>query len=384
MITEDLARVPHILIVDDEPTIVSVMERALSSNGCLVSSATTQAEAAYKLESMDFDVIVSDVRIGDGDGVDLLRRAHEHDADLPVIMITGLPHVDSAIRSVEHRAFRYLVKPFDLQELERIVRDAISTYRNAIAKRKVFARYQTESLSKKAMAANFTNALSSLFIMYQPIVRWSDRSVMAYEALLRSRESSLPHPSALLDAAEKLGKLHLLGRAIRNRVAAEFPRNPAELVFVNIHAVDLLDDALFDRAGALSRLASRVILEITERASFHQMNDLRARVDELRKLGFRIAIDDLGQGYAGLTSLAMIEPEVIKLDMSMVRAVDRSPPGRRLIRSMVAVARDSGAQLIAEGVETKEERDALLEIGCDLFQGYLFARPAVEFPTVAW
>jgi len=99
-------------------------------------------------------------------------------------------------------------------------------------------------------------------------------------------------------------------------------------------------------------------------------------------LGFQIALDDLGSGYAGLTSFTLLEPEFVKLDMSLVRDVHFSPTKQKIIRSMVRLCKDLGRQIIAEGVESLAERDQLIELGCDLLQGYLFARPGRPFPVV--
>ena len=95
-------------------------------------------------------------------------------------------------------------------------------------------------------------------------------------------------------------------------------------------------------------------------------------------------IDDLGAGYAALSSLASLQPEVVKLDMSLVRGVDRQPIKRRLVASLQTLGEPLGLTVIAEGVETNAERDTLVSIGCDLFQGFLFARPGRGFPSVTW
>src|SRR5207245_7558839 len=140
-----------------------------------------------------------------------------------------------------------------------------------------------------------------------------------------------------------------------------------------LHPRELLDEALFDPTEPLSQLARRVVLEITERASLDDIRDVRDRVKQLRSLGFRIAIDDLGAGYAGLTSFAHLEPEVVKVDMSLIRGIDQSPLKQKLLGSIVALCRDLGIEIIAEGIETAAERDALIRLGGDLCQGYLFA-----------
>ena len=98
----------------------------------------------------------------------------------------------------------------------------------------------------------------------------------------------------------------------------------------------------------------------------------------------RIAVDDLGAGYAGLTSFAQLEPEFVKLDMSLVRDVHRVALKRKLIRSMTTLCKEMGIVVVAEGIETVEERDNVIALGCDLLQGYLFAKPGRPFPEVRW
>ena len=158
-------------------------------------------------------------------------------------------------------------------------------------------------------------------------------------------------------------------------------RPPDRHVFVNLHPADLEDPELYADDGALTPFAKHVVLEITERAALDRIHELTSRVTRLRSLGYRIAIDDLGAGYAGLTSFAQLEPEVVKVDMSLVRGIDRSPVKQKLVRSIISLCTELGIQLVAEGIETAEERDMLVTLGADLCQGYLFAKPGRGFPT---
>ena len=206
-----------------------------------------------------------------------------------------------------------------------------------------------------------------------------------HPALLRSGEPTLPHPGAVLDAAERLGRLDDVGRRVRSLAPgpiASVP--PATLLFLNLHASDLNDEGLTSPSASLTSIAPRVVLEITERASLDAVSDARSRVAHLRELGFRIAIDDLGAGYAGLTSFAQLEPEFVKLDMSLVRDVHKNPVKQQLVRSMTALCKDMGIVVVAEGIEVAEERDTIIELGCDLLQGYLLAKPGRPFPEVTW
>jgi EAL domain-containing protein (putative c-di-GMP-specific phosphodiesterase class I) len=150
-------------------------------------------------------------------------------------------------------------------------------------------------------------------------------------------------------------------------------------VFVNLHLLDLFDKQLTSAFAPLSRVASRVILEITERTSLEGELDLRYRVAELRELGFRIAIDDLGSGHARMGTFTPLDTDFVKLDMSLVRDVDKHPMKQRLIRSITELCRAQGTMVIGEGVEAEAEAKVLVDLGCDLLQGYLIARPAPPF-----
>ena len=101
----------------------------------------------------------------------------------------------------------------------------------------------------------------------------------------------------------------------------------------------------------------------------------RTRIRNLRDLGYRIAVDDLGRAMPGSTRFAALEPDIVKLDMSLVRNSDSEPVKRKLIGSMAALCRDLGMLVVAEGIETEAERDVVVDLGCDFLQGYLIGRP---------
>ena len=193
---------------------------------------------------------------------------------------------------------------------------------------------------------------------YQPIMRTLDGSVFGWEALLRTREPAVTGPLAFLETAERLGRVGELGRLIRASVARTANQRRGTVFFVNLHPDDLLDEALFDASSPLSALAPEIVLEITEQSPFDSIPDVRDRVRRLRSLGFRLALDDLGSGYAGLTSFAALEPEFVKLDRGLVQGLDSAPVKRKLVASIVTVSRDLGITVVAEGIETAAERAA--------------------------
>jgi EAL domain-containing protein (putative c-di-GMP-specific phosphodiesterase class I) len=223
--------------------------------------------------------------------------------------------------------------------------------------------------------------LATLTLHFQPIVHAGTRTRFGYEALLRSADRSLPHPGAILDAAERLERTQALGRNVRAQAAKVIASTPPErgLMFVNLHLLDLFDKQLLSPFAPLSKVASRVVLEITERTSLEGQIDLRYRVAELRELGFHIAIDDLGGGHARMGTFTPLDTDFVKLDMSLVRDVDKHQLKQRLIRSVTQLCREQGTQVIGEGVETEAEAQVLYDLGCDLLQGYVIARPGPAF-----
>jgi EAL domain-containing protein (putative c-di-GMP-specific phosphodiesterase class I)/CheY-like chemotaxis protein len=376
-----------ILIVDDEPALLRGLSRVLTERGYRVVCEPDGRAALATFRSREFDVIVTDIAMPEMDGIQLLRQLREHDAEVPVVLITGEPTVGTAVKALEYGAFHYLTKPIPLGNLEDVVDKAACLRRMARMKRQA-AELIPRTLpnqSRAPLESAFYKALESLWMAYHPILRAPTGEVYGYEALLRSKEASLPHPGAVLDAAERLNMLDVLGRTIRERSAGAMQKAPeGTVLFVNLHTTDLLDPTLMSPDTPLSKMAHNVVLEITERASIDQVKDVRARVAALREMGFRIAVDDLGAGYAGLTSFALLEPEIVKLDMSLVRDVHLNSTKQKLVKSMTQLAHDMGMLVVGEGVETVQERDALVQLGCDLLQGFLFARPNAAFPTVKW
>jgi EAL domain-containing protein (putative c-di-GMP-specific phosphodiesterase class I) len=375
-----------VLLVDDEPTIVLGFARILTAAGFSVQIAHDGREAADLARGMSFDAIVSDIAMPEMTGLQLLRSVREHDLDVPVILMTGGPAIESAVQAMEYGALRYLIKPVESKQLEEVVARATRLHQMAKIKREALELFRLEGKhlgDRAGLEVRFANAIKTLWLAFQPIVSWTTKSVIAYEALVRNEEPTLRAPPDLFEAAERLGRLRELGRIIRDRVAQTLVDIPIEAeVFVNVHALELDDDSLLSPASPLSAFAKRVVLEITERAPLDKIKDANARVAQLRKMGYRIAVDDLGAGYAGLTSFAHLEPEVVKVDMSLIRGLDQSPTKQKLLRSIVGLCRDLEIRMIAEGIETIEERDTLVRLGGDLCQGYLFARPGRAFPPI--
>jgi EAL domain-containing protein (putative c-di-GMP-specific phosphodiesterase class I) len=362
--------------------------RLLGSVGFEVVEACDGQEAAAMLDGEGYAAVLTDLWMPGMSGIDVLRRVREVDLLVPVILMSVAPNMEAAIDALRFGATDFIAKPLDGEVLKRKVQRAVDLHKLALARQEAMQELgagQVGAGDRAGVEVTLDRALASLWLAYQPIVDIQTRKIFGYEALLRGEEPALPSPEAVLEAAARVGRLRDVGRAVRDRAPGPFAHAPSDtLLFVNVHASDLEDETLFDPTTPLAAIASRVVLEITERASLDQVKDARGTTARLREMGFRIAIDDLGAGYAGLNSFAQLEPEFVKLDISLVRQIDRSPVKRKLADKMTALCRDMGIAMVAEGIETEEERDTLVALGCRYLQGYLFARPGRLLSSVSW
>lgn len=383
------AQVPAIsgavLVVDDEQGLATALSRVLTNAGIDAVAATSADAAIAAMRAGKIDVVVTDIAMPDRDGLALLREIRQIDIDVPVLLMTGAPDLDSAISAVKLGALEYLTKPFDLSTFVASVRNARNLGRLARAKREVMTLVggaTSEGSDRTGLEIRFDRALAGLWMAYQPIVS-RDGSLFGYEALLRTDDPT-SDPGTILDAATRLDRLPQLAAAVRERIISDLREaRPEWTIFVNFHPFDLLDPLSIgvDEAPYLG-VRQKVVVEITERTTLEAIADVGARVDRLRSHGYRIAIDDLGAGYAGLSSFLNLRPDVVKFDMNLTRGIDGDRLRRQLVASMTSMCHDLGTLVVAEGVETAAERDTLLELGCDLLQGYFICRPARPFAAL--
>lgn len=223
---------------------------------------------------------------------------------------------------------------------------------------------------------------------FQPIVDIERHEVFAYEALIRGMQGE--------SAESLLGRItpdtrYAFDQACRVK-AVELAARLGITCFVSIN---FLPNAVYQAATCIratlqaARRAgfptSRLIFEITENEQLVEKEHLKGIIREYRRQGFRTAIDDFGAGYSGLNLLAEFQPDMIKLDMALVRAVDTDPVRQAIVTGILGVCRALGIKVIAEGIEHDGEFRLLRQMGVDLFQGFLFARPAFEaLPAVRW
>ena len=219
-------------------------------------------------------------------------------------------------------------------------------------------------------------------VHFQPIVDLDGLAVMGHEALTRGPANSPLHsPLVLFDLAARFGKLVQLERALVRLIARRFVELelPGRL-FINVTA-DTLSRVIDDQASLEWNLSdiglepSRVVVELTETRPILDLDAMRASLDWLKTLGFSIALDDLGEGFAGLRRWSEVRPHFVKIDRHFIDGVAVDPLKLQFVRSITEMAATSGATVIAEGLEDEGDLRVLARIGVTLFQGYLLGRP---------
>ncbi len=226
-------------------------------------------------------------------------------------------------------------------------------------------------------------AQRAILSVYQPIVDIQERRIVGYEAFSRGPQGDFATPEYLFKLAYETKLLWQLERLCREQAVARLSDLPAgRLLFLNVDPESLFDPEL-GRWCQAHALGGRVVLEVTERAGVGDYKLLRRALELIRSLGLQLAIDDVGSAYSGLRMIAEVRPDFVKLDMGLARGVHDDLVRQEIIGAIGAFAERIGSPLIAEGVESREELDALPSLGVRYVQGYLLAKPASEFGDAA-
>lgn len=245
------------------------------------------------------------------------------------------------------------------------------------------------SSSRTCAACHDGTSLGFDFSMaFQPIVDTRTRQVFAYEALVRGLDGS---GAAGILAQVTVDNQYRFDQACRVKAVTL----AAQLDMACLLSINFLPNAVYQAATCLrATLAaarrvgfptSQLMFEIVEHEQALDRAHLKHIMEEYRRQGFVTAMDDFGAGYSGLLRLVDVRPDAIKFDMELIRGIDHDLPRQVIARHLVGMCQELGVQVIAEGVETREEWATLEAMGVHLFQGYLFARPAFEqLATVHW
>jgi len=219
---------------------------------------------------------------------------------------------------------------------------------------------------------------------FQPIVNASNRTVFAYEALARgANQHSAASVLSQLDetnlyAFDQACRVKSIESASRLNLAATQARLSINFNPNAVYRPEACIQTTMQAAARTGFPLDRFIFEVTEGEKIRDHAHLNDILQDYRKRGFATAIDDFGAGYAGLNLLAKFQPDILKIDMELTRNIDSRPVSRTIVSAVLMVCREIGIQPIAEGIETPAELNVLTDMGIELFQGYLFAKPELE------
>lgn len=389
---EHALRQARILVVDDVASNVTLLRRLLMSAGAAeVAGLTDPREVAAFCRSWQPDLILLDLHMPHMDGVAVLAALQEvlpDDSFVPTLMLTADVTAEAKEQALLAGAKDFVTKPFDRSEVILRVGNLLETralyvrlqQHHALLQAQLDERLADErrrSDQRRIQAERILEVMRGdvMSMVFQPICALDGGAVVGVEAL--ARFDRFPHrpPNEWFAEADDVGLGGQLEQLAVDRAVAQFGMLDTEcFMAVNVSAATAMSEGLKELLAVVP--GHRVVLEITEHVHVDDYESLLAGLDDLRRQGVRIAVDDAGVGYAGLQQILQLKPDIIKLDLDMTRGVQGDPARRALAASMVSFAADLGAVLLAEGIETQQDLDALGELGVEWGQGFHLARPA--------
>ncbi len=250
---------------------------------------------------------------------------------------------------------------------------------------RVFTPGMDETVKMRGiLEGELRNALKSgqgLVVYYQPEVRCVDQVIVGLEALMRWQHPSrgLIPPAQFITVAEETGLIRELGDFVLREGCAASLRWPKLFIAVNLSPVQLRTPDFASRVIDIVRESGadprRIELEVTESVFLEDGNTARAELEKLRGAGFNVALDDFGTGYSSMSYLRRFDVDKIKIDRSFVQPVWTDAAAASIVTALLTLGHAMGLTVVAEGVETTEQRQFLIAAGCDLLQGYIFSPP---------
>jgi EAL domain-containing protein (putative c-di-GMP-specific phosphodiesterase class I) len=224
-------------------------------------------------------------------------------------------------------------------------------------------------------------AARDCFCVFQPLVDLRTQRVFAYEALARTRAPEFEGPLQLFAAAVAENVTGQLGRILRGMALDGCPGHP---LFLNVHPAELNERWVVQPDDPIFRHSEDVYLEITEAVPLSHFRLCKDMLAEVRGRGVHLVVDDLGAGYSNLKYIADLQPRIVKLDRDLVAGLTRDTRLFKLVTAIVRMCSDLDSKVVAEGIETEGELDAVIAAGARYGQGYLLARPAFPPPPIKW
>jgi len=393
----------RILIVDDEEANLLVLRRMLERAG--LPNLMTVSDSSVAIErflSFEPDLVLLDLHMPHPDGFEILSQLEPlvpRDTYVPILVLTADITDSARERALAIGARDFLTKPFRYNELLLRINNLLETRAlhsqlrrdKAILEARMREQQVTEAAlaeRRRAASRRIESVLTTdrdephdrhgdgvrLQMVYQPILDLQNGDVLGAEALARFGTEPQRSPAQwFIEAAEVGLAIQLELAAVRRAAEGLALLPPAAFLSVNASADTLRSPALLDLLSELP--ASRFIIELTEHDPVGDYRQLVPAVNRLRDMGVRLAVDDAGAGFTSLQQILQLAPDLIKLDRGFIQGLADDPVRRALTTALLTFAHDIGATLVAEGVATASELEALRKLGVRHGQGRFLGEP---------
>jgi EAL domain-containing protein (putative c-di-GMP-specific phosphodiesterase class I)/AmiR/NasT family two-component response regulator len=379
-----------ILIADDEETVVETLTAVMAAEPDLeVVASARDAGTAIELASREQpDVAIVDVRMPGGGGVRATREIVRRSPPTHVLALSAHEDASTVLAMLRAGATGYVVKGESTREIVKAIhrcvneRTTISDHvTNELAHTLAQQMHHVRNGGRKEQRlARVTRVLeeNAVRMVFQPIVDLATGYVAGLEALARFDTKPNRSPDAWFADAAAVGLLEELELMTVRETMSHLDRVPEGCFFsINLSPSSACSGQFRDELGELP--IDRLVLEVTEHAPIDDYAELNEALGSLRRRGLRVAIDDAGAGFASLRHIVLLAPDLVKLDITLIRNVDSDEVRHAVVTAITAFASQIGARVIAEGVETAAELAALRDIGVQFAQGFFIGIPG-EIP----
>lgn len=377
----------RVLLADDDSVIRDALRALIEAEESMeVVGVAADAKGAVELaRALEPDVAVLDVRMPGGGGSAAAEGIREVSSGTRIVALSAYEDRGIVLEMLRAGAVAYVVKGSPPREIIEGIRRSYlgqSTLSAEITTEVVdelatqLVREADEANRQAQKAARIRRVLEEggLTMAFQPIADLASGRVTGVEALARFRAEPRQGPDRWFADAAEVGLLIDLELAAARAALAGFVHLPSEAYL----SVNLAPGSVTSTAFAETFLAEpvdRVVVEITEHAPVEDYDALSSALRQFREAGGRLAVDDAGAGFASLRHILRLDPDFIKLDVSLTRNIDTDEASQALASALVTFASRTAAAIVAEGIETHGELDALRGLGVGFGQGYLLAKP---------
>jgi EAL domain-containing protein (putative c-di-GMP-specific phosphodiesterase class I)/response regulator of citrate/malate metabolism len=376
---------PITVVVADEDkealdALASIIDRA--PDFALVGKARDATTAVRLAALYTPDVALVDSSMPGGGGAIAAAQIRRGSPGTRVIALSASPERDIVLQMLRAGASNYVVKSVPAQDLLTALRATAAAAAPDLVVQLNAAEPRAEPVEDPKARVRAVMEGSALRMVFQPIVNVQGLGVVGVEALARFDCEPRQSPDVWFMDAVACGLGTEMDLAAARAALSVLPQLPADIdLFVNV-VPDTLFSSGFEELVS-SAPGERVVLELTEHAPVHDYGRLASAIDELRTAGFRIAVDDVGAGYSSFRHLLTVQPDVLKIDISLCRSIESDRARQVIAASIASLGRELDATVVAEGIETAAELTTLRELGVDSAQGFFLGRPA-PLPVAAF